>query len=159
MQRILWGGHSAVIINGSAGAYFECKKGVRQGDPLSPYLFLLAVEGLHKFLSLGISKGQFEGLGPVLSHNKKLMHIQYADDTLLFIKANHFMVEKVKWALRAFEAISGLKINFLKSEIIPLNISPDEGLYFANLLNCTLGKLPLKYLGVKLHWKRPSKTD
>jgi hypothetical protein len=40
------GGHSAIILNGSAGIYFECKKGIRQGDPFWSYLFLLAVEGL-----------------------------------------------------------------------------------------------------------------
>jgi Reverse transcriptase (RNA-dependent DNA polymerase) len=94
------GGHSAVIFNGSTGAYFECKKGVHQGDPLSPYLFLLVVEGLHKILTLGISNGHFEGLGLVLSHNQKIMHLQYADNTLLFIKAQLEMVERVKWSLR-----------------------------------------------------------
>jgi hypothetical protein len=70
MQRLLYGGQSFVIINDLVGVHFECKKKrVRQRDPLSPNLFLLAVEGLHKTLLLGISKGHFEGLGLVLSHN------------------------------------------------------------------------------------------
>jgi hypothetical protein len=75
MQRILWEGHSAVIFNGSAESYFECKKGVRQGDPLSSYLFLLVVEGLNKILNIGINKGHFEGLCPVLSNHHKLMYL------------------------------------------------------------------------------------
>jgi hypothetical protein len=76
---------------------------------------------------------------------------------LLFIKADPLMVERVKWALRVFESISGLKINFNKSELIPLNLEDNTGTFYANLLNYPLGKLPIKYLGVKLHWKKPSK--
>jgi hypothetical protein len=96
MRRILWGGHNVVILNGSAGIYFECKKWVKQGDPFSPYLFLLAVEGLHKILSLCIVNGYFEGLGPVLSNQQKILHLQHADDSLLFVKAQPDMVERLK---------------------------------------------------------------
>jgi Reverse transcriptase (RNA-dependent DNA polymerase) len=96
MRRILWGGHNVVILNGSAGIYFECKKWVKQGDPFSPYLFLLAVEGLHKILSLCIVNGYFEGLGPVLSNQQKILHLQHADDSLLFVKAQSDMVERLK---------------------------------------------------------------
>jgi Reverse transcriptase (RNA-dependent DNA polymerase) len=121
--------------------------------------FLLVVEGLNKILTLGISKGYFESLGPILSHNQKIMHIQYVDDTLLFIRAQLDMVVKVKWALRVFEEISGLKINLNKSEMIPLNLDTSSCNFYANLLNCPVGKLSIKYLGVKLHWKKPSKQD
>jgi hypothetical protein len=87
----LWGGHNVIIINGNVRAYFECKKDVRQGTLCLPYLFLLAAEELHKLLSFGITKGHFEGLGPVLSNQQKIMHILYVDDTLLFIRAGPIM--------------------------------------------------------------------
>jgi hypothetical protein len=51
------------------------QKKVRQGDPLSPYLFLLAVECLHKILSICITQSHCEGLGHVLFHQQKLMHL------------------------------------------------------------------------------------
>jgi hypothetical protein len=70
MEQILWGGHSSVILNGTPGAYFECRKGVRQGH--------------------------FEGLGLTLLNNHKIMYIQYADDTLLFLKVDPIMIERVK---------------------------------------------------------------
>jgi hypothetical protein len=50
--------------------------------------------------------------------------------------------------------MSGLKINFTKSELIPLNISTQEGQQYANILGCKVGTLPLTYLGTPLHWKK-----
>jgi hypothetical protein len=78
-------------------------------------LFLLTVEGLHKIISLRVYNHHLEGSGPVLSHNQKIMHLQYADDTILFIKADPLIVEKVKWTFKMFENISGLNISFNKS--------------------------------------------
>jgi hypothetical protein len=93
----------------------------------------------------------FEGLCFILSHQHKVMHIQYANDILLFIKAEAHMVERVNWILMVFENILGFKNNLDKSKPVPLNINPSLGRYFANILNYTIRKLPLKYLGVKLH--------
>jgi hypothetical protein len=65
IEYILWGGgrgYGAVLLNGAPDNYFECRKGVRQGDPLFSYLFLLSAEGLNKILFKGIALGQFEGL-------------------------------------------------------------------------------------------------
>jgi hypothetical protein len=50
--------------------------------------------------------------------------------------------------------MSGLKINFTKSELISLNISTQEGQQYANILGCKVGTLPLTYLGTPLHWKK-----
>jgi Reverse transcriptase (RNA-dependent DNA polymerase) len=87
------------------------------------------------------------------------MHLQYADDTLLFIKDDLIMLERVKWSLRVFEGLSGLKINFTKSALILLNLDDLKSYYYDSILNCSLGKLPIKYLGVNLHWKKPSKHE
>jgi hypothetical protein len=85
--------------------------------------------------------------------------MQYADHTFLFIKINSLIVERVKWALKIFENISGLKINFDKSELISFNMNIHTDAYYASLLNCSLGKLSIKYLEMILHWKKPSKYD
>jgi hypothetical protein len=97
-------------------------------------------------------------LGPTLSHNNKILHLQYADDTLLFIKAQPNMVERIKWALQVFEEISDLKTNLTKFELISLNLDSFTSSFYVNLLNRPLGKLPIEYLCVKLHWKKIFQT-
>jgi hypothetical protein len=67
------------------------------------------------------------------------------------------MVEKIKWIFYAFQGISGLQINFSKTKLIPLNISSADANFYCNILQCKLGKLPIKYLRVWLHWKKPNK--
>jgi hypothetical protein len=69
------------------------------------------------------------------------------------------MVEALKLLLQGFENMSGLRINYTKSELIPLNISQQEGTTLANILGCKVGKLPITYLGTPLHWKKLNKND
>jgi Reverse transcriptase (RNA-dependent DNA polymerase) len=127
--------------------------------PLIPIFFLLVVEGLNKILSTGIELGHFEGLGPPILNGQKVLNLQYADDTLLFLKTDYQMVEGIKLVLRAFEGLSGLKINFSKSELVTLNIDLASAYNFAHQLHYKLGTLPLKYLGLTLHWKKPFCRD
>jgi hypothetical protein len=66
---------------------------------------------------------------------------------LFFLKADFKMMEAFKLLMQGFENMSGLKINYTKSELIPLNISHQEGIQLANMLGCKLGSLPITYLG------------
>jgi hypothetical protein len=61
------------------------------------------------------------------------------------------MVDNFKWLFIAFEEISGLKVNFVKSELISLNLASTQSSQFAQILGYRIGKLSLKYLGVSLH--------
>jgi hypothetical protein len=82
--------------------------------------------------------GHFEGLGPPVLDNRNVLNLQYADDIILFLKADYMMVERLKWALQVFEGISSLKINFKKSELIPLNIDTSMAYNFTTQLNYRL---------------------
>jgi hypothetical protein len=71
-------------------------------------------DGLNKVLSRGIQNGHSQGLGPVLSSGHQLLNLQYTDDTLLSLKVDQLMIDKLKWALKGFDGISDLKIKLCK---------------------------------------------
>lgn len=85
--------------------------------------------------------------------------MHFSDGTLLFLKANAKNIEALKWILLGFENLSGMKVNFAKCEMIPLNISSPEGLHLASLIGCKVGTLPISYFGIPLHWKKLNKKD
>lgn len=89
----------------------------------------------------------------------KVLNLYFADDTLVFLEANPLMVENLKFLLIGFESLSGLKVNFHKSALVPLNISSDLANNLTVQLGCQLSSLPITYLGVPLHWKKLSTSD
>jgi Reverse transcriptase (RNA-dependent DNA polymerase) len=96
MKKLLCGGRVNILVNRELTGYFECRRRVRQGDLLSSYLFILAADGLNKMIQRGIMAGHLEGLGPSSISHGKILHLQYADDTLIFLKENATMVENLK---------------------------------------------------------------
>jgi hypothetical protein len=124
-------------------------KGVRQCDPLSPLLFNLVVDALATMLDRTKLTGLVKGLVPNLVEGG-LTHLQYVDDTVIFLEAEEEYVVNLKFILYCFENISGLKINFHKSEVIVVGTSKEEGARIANCLNCKERELPMKYLGIPI---------
>ncbi|GKV40773.1 hypothetical protein SLEP1_g48376 [Rubroshorea leprosula] len=137
----------SVLVNGSATKEFKVSKGLRQGDPLSPFLFLIVAEGLNGIINSAVSKSLFNGV-QVGSSNITISHLQFADDTILFGEANEQNIKAAKSIMRTFELVSGLKINYNKSTLIGINVDTEEINHFACFLHCKPGKLPLMYLGM-----------
>lgn len=158
IKSILLSGQTCINLNGEFGPYFKCQRGLRQGDPLSPLLFNLVADVLNKSLQQIQTAGFIRGLGNF--HNiDSILNLQFTDDTLLFLHADATMVASLKLHLIAFENLSGMKINYAKSEMIPLNLSDQEGSHFAQLFGCKVTCLPITYLGLPLHYKKPSLLD
>lgn len=139
----------SILVNGAPTEEFQMQKGVRQGDPLSPFLFIIAAEGLNwsfkKMEAQGLIQGmQFGNGGP------KLTHLQFADDTLVFCKADLVNVTNIRRVLRAFEITSGLKINYHKTMLCGVCVNDAELQTYAEVLRCKTQKLPIKYLGMPL---------
>ena len=117
-------GTLSVKVNDSMGSYFKCGKGVRQGDPLSPLLFNIAVDTLSKMIALAQSNKLITGLIPEYIENGVVI-LQYADDTILCLEDDLEKAKNMKY-LYLFESMSGLKINFNKSEIIMVTEDLDK---------------------------------
>ncbi|WVZ82824.1 LOW QUALITY PROTEIN: hypothetical protein U9M48_030040, partial [Paspalum notatum var. saurae] len=80
--------------------------------------------------------------------SKGISHIQYADDTVILLDGSDKSVVNLKLILYCFEWLSGLKINFQKSEVYAFGVDQAEKERMANMLNCVIGTFPMKYLGI-----------
>nr|XP_051208064.1 uncharacterized protein LOC127323999 [Lolium perenne] len=147
--QLVSGGQTAISINGEVGPFFRNKRGVRQGDPLSPLLFNFIGEALSVILSAAASAGHIHGLVPHLLPGV-ITHLQYADDTLILIQGSDEDIANLKFLLMCFEDMSGLKINYHKSEVFVLGQRISERNAIANKLNCKLGNFPFLYLGLPI---------
>ena len=141
----------SVLINSSPVGFFPSSRGLRQGDPLSPYLFVIGMEALSCLINRVVEGNYLFGSRIVDGRGEELVisHFLYADDTLLFCKANKDQLKFLSWTLMWFKAVSGLKINLNKSEIIPIGpVANMEEL--ASEMRCKVGTLPTSYLGLPL---------
>jgi hypothetical protein len=139
---------ASVLVNGSPTDEFPLERGIRQGDPLSPFLFLLAAEGLNVMMTEMVNANLFEGYKVGAQNSLVVSHLQFADDTLLLGCKSWANVRALRAVLLLFEAMSGLKVNFNKSLLVGVNISDSWLAEAATILNCKVGKVPFLYLGL-----------
>jgi hypothetical protein len=111
INQIITKGSVGIKINDNVSRYFQTKKGLRQGDPLSPLLFNLIADMLNLLISRAKEEAQLTGLVPHLV-DRGLSILQYADNTNLFMDHNIEKAINLKLLLCAFEQLLGLKINF-----------------------------------------------
>ncbi|GJZ15913.1 RNA-directed DNA polymerase, eukaryota [Tanacetum coccineum] len=138
---------SSVLVNGSPTSEFEVFRGLRQGDPLSPFLFILAMEGLHLLTCKAHETGLFKGAS-VGHGNMIISHLIYADDVIFIGEWSWQNAHNLLCMLRCFYLISGLKINVNKSNIFGVSVSEERVSNMANSIGCGAGIFPIKYLGV-----------
>ncbi|GJT29449.1 putative RNA-directed DNA polymerase, eukaryota, reverse transcriptase zinc-binding domain protein [Tanacetum coccineum] len=141
--------YGSVIVNGSPTKEFKIQKGLRQGDPLSPFLFIIAVEALHIALEEAKSKHIFEGV-KVSSNKVDISHLQFADDALILGKWSIDNAKNLCRILRCFNLAFGLKVNFSKSKLFGVGVSTSKTNNLAYFLNCQPSKLPCSYLGLPI---------
>jgi hypothetical protein len=158
LHQILHNWTVSVKINDELGPYFQSAKGVRQGDPLSPTLFNMVGESLTKMVLTAKKNGLFVGLAADLIPNG-IAILQYVDDTVLCIEHDPDKAINLKLLLYVFELMSGLKINFMKSEVFVVNGDNDVTALYASMFNCQVGKLPMKYLGVPVSFSKLKSVD
>jgi hypothetical protein len=149
----------SILINGSPEGFFGSSRGLRQGDSLSPLLFVIVMEALSRMMNKAVEGGVLSSF-QVGSRDQSMVHVShllFADDTLIFSDANPAHIFNLRVLFTWFEAISGLKINFNKSEMAPVGNVPDLG-NLADILRCKTAQLPINYLGLPLGAKAKSKA-
>jgi retron-type reverse transcriptase len=134
----VYGGSVVIRVNDETGCFFQTRKGLRQGDPLSPLLFNIVADMLAILIERAKTDGQIEGVIPHLVDGG-LSILQYADDTILFMEHDLDKARNLKLILAAFEHLSGLKINFHKSELFCFSDAQDSVAEYSERFGCGHG--------------------
>ena len=107
----------SVLLNGASHGFIKPERGLRQGDPLSPFLFILCAEALVNGLNMSAELGKLHGI-KLGASGPAVHHLLFADDSLLMCKANALEAEEIMMCLKRYGDASGQLINPLKSSVI-----------------------------------------
>nr|GEW85649.1 RNA-directed DNA polymerase, eukaryota, reverse transcriptase zinc-binding domain protein [Tanacetum cinerariifolium] len=138
---------SLILINGSPTREFNIQCGLRQGDPLSPFLFIIAMEGLHVAIEDTIAAGLYRGLKV---RNISLSHLFFTDDALFIGDWSTENISSLVSILECFHKVSGLKIKFHKSNLFGIGVNFDDVRRAATITGCNAMSTPFIYLGLPI---------
>jgi hypothetical protein len=158
VMALIENGSIAIRINDSNSGCFRSGKGLRQGDPLSPLLFNLVVDVFTRMLIKAAKRGHITDLLNSL-YPEGIISLQYADDTLLFLDHDYQAACHLKWLMVCFEHLSGMRINYHKSDMTPINLDEGEANQYAKVFCCKVGISPFRYLGVPLQFDKLRRED
>ena len=114
-----------VLINGNPSVVFVLHRGLRQGDPLSPYLFLLCAEVFSAMISNAIMDESLHGIR-VAPTAPSVSHLFFADDSIIFARATPEEVDIIRSILKFYEDSSGQQVNFDKSQLLSSRKVPTQ---------------------------------
>ncbi|GKB31530.1 RNA-directed DNA polymerase, eukaryota, reverse transcriptase zinc-binding domain protein, partial [Tanacetum coccineum] len=139
----------SININGESCGYFKRGRGLRQRDPMSPYLFTLVMEILNLLMIRNIEKSSAFKFH-FGCDKLRITHVCFADDLLMFCHGDVDSVKVIKETIEEFGSLSGLLPNYNKSTIIFGSMNQEERLTILNMVPFKVEKPHVKYLGVPL---------
>ncbi|CAL1384015.1 unnamed protein product [Linum trigynum] len=147
----------SILLNGSPTESFTPSRGIRQGDPLSPFLFILLSNALSFLIDKGVQKGDIQGIK--LNRNCPVVsHCLFADDTVIFGKASMREASQIMNILNQYGSVTGQEINVAKSSVFFSKNTPEA---IKDLITTHFGFPPTichdKYLGVPTEWGKSKK--
>ncbi|XP_071740186.1 uncharacterized protein [Rutidosis leptorrhynchoides] len=141
----------SVLVNGSPTKEFKLERGVRQGDPFFPFLFINAAKGLNWLAKNAVSNNLFSGVE--IGRDKiNISHLQYTDDTIFSGSWSMENIGNLMKLLKCFVLSSGLKVNYNKSNLFGVGIDKVEVEEMANLFGCNVVLKKLKSVRRKFFW-------
>ncbi|GJZ29741.1 RNA-directed DNA polymerase, eukaryota, reverse transcriptase zinc-binding domain protein [Tanacetum coccineum] len=135
----------SIIINGSPTDEFQFFKGLKQGDPLSPFLFIFIMESLHLSFQRVVDAGMFKSIK--LRALVNISHMFYADDAVFVGQWCDSNITTLTHVVECFYRVYGLRINMSKSKITGVHVDSDKVKCAAMKLGCLILKTPFSYLG------------
>ncbi|XP_074314178.1 uncharacterized protein LOC141649385 [Silene latifolia] len=144
-------------MNGSNFGYFKGKRGLRQGDPVSPLIFTICMDYLSRLIAYATARWPFH-YHPQCK-GIRLTHLMFADDLLMFCKGDAPSILLLVKAFTSFSNASGLQMNNAKSEIFFNGVSMDLQTDILSVTGFHEGKMPFRYLGVPIQPGKVSKKD
>ncbi|GJW83493.1 RNA-directed DNA polymerase, eukaryota [Tanacetum coccineum] len=146
IQCCLQSSKGSILVNGSPTKEFEFGKGLKQGDPLSPFLFILVMESLHLSFQRVVDAGLFQGIN-IGEGLVNISHMFYADDAVFVGQWCDRNISTLVHVLECFHKVSGLRINMCKSKIMGVHVDEKLVRCAAKQLGCLTLNVPFSYLG------------
>lgn len=146
-----------ILVNGQPGRPVWHGRGLRQGDPLSPMLFIITMDALNSMILTAEKEALLQPIGGRrgLPHRLSL----YADDAVLFLSPVCEDLLAIKEILKLFGEASGLRTNMYKSSFSPIRCNEQQTQLIKDYLHCNIADFPCKYLGLPLSLRKPSRAD
>lgn len=142
----------SVLLNGCPGECFRPTRGLQQEDPLSPYLFLIISEVLSWLFKHASEMGFLEGIR-INTHDPRLSHLLFTDDTLIFLSVSRSNCENVDRLLKAYCHALGREVNTQKSMVyFSANTPPSVQYELCTILNMSRVEDPGTYLHILVGW-------
>jgi hypothetical protein len=136
-----------ILLNGVPGDFINHQRGLRQGDPLSPMLFIIVMDTLNLLISKAAEAGLLQ---PLSSRSIQHQVSLYANDVILFLRPSESDIVLTLRIPHLYGNPVGLKTNIQKSSVVPIQCGDDEIASMHSLLPCRMENFPINYLGLLL---------
>jgi hypothetical protein len=153
---LLYTASTKITVNGVPGERIRHARGLRQGDPTSPMLYVIGMEVLTLMIKKAVEEQLLTGLAGISPIQRVSI---YADDVVLFVKAEEHELLATREILDMFGRGTGLEVNYRKTTATIIRGSEQDSERVRDMLRCQIAEFPIKYLGLQLALRPLTKTE